>query len=210
MPKFGPPKQSQYDPFNAISSTLSALADPAEAEAEAGTEQVEQAPEVQQPAPIEPVHTASAQTLRPASRRRSQASPAPERDKRVEGSGGVQADGMVEPQPRPAQSKTPADQLLSVTKRVKTTRSEGLKLDHAALRLSARLGVNVDLSKLTRALWEIYLRHEEDIIKQAPNDANWERPSNNDAVGLAELDESIAEVIENALLLASMRQRNRR
>lgn len=213
MPKFGPPKQTGYDPFNAISNSLAALADPSEEDIEQvediAPQPVETQPEPEGEPPRRPL---SAQPLRhevtaPPPRVVS----TPRREVRHEqSSGGAQVHAVVEPRPQPVHPRTPADQLLNVTKRIKTTRNEGTKLDHAALKLSARLGVSVDVSKLTRALWEIYLRYEEDIIKQAPADAQWDRPSNQDAVGLAELDQSIAELIENALLVASMRQRSRR
>jgi hypothetical protein len=97
-----------------------------------------------------------------------------------------------------------------ITKRVKTSMEEAKRLDHAAMRLGAVLGVRVDFSKITRALWEVYLRHEEDILRNVPGDISWDRPSNSDAVGLAELDEQIADLLNDGLMVASRRPRNTR
>jgi hypothetical protein len=97
-----------------------------------------------------------------------------------------------------------------ITKRVKTSAEEAKRLDHAAMRLGAALGVRIDFSKITRALWEVYLRHEEDILRNVPDDLSWGRPSNNDAVGLAELDEQIADLLNDGLMVASRRPRSSR
>lgn len=107
---------------------------------------------------------------------------------------------------RSTKKSTVSDQVaLRVTKRFKTTREEAQRLDQAALRLAATLNTSVDMSKITRALWEVYLQHEEEILRSAPNATTRERPANNDAVGLAEFDEQLATIIGDGLLIASMR-----
>jgi hypothetical protein len=99
---------------------------------------------------------------------------------------------------------------LKTTKRFLTTRDESVQLDSAIARFGARIGIPVDFSKVTRALWEVYLRHEEDILRNVPSGESWIRPANNDAAGLAEMEGRLSTLIEEGLLVASMRPRNRR
>ena len=93
------------------------------------------------------------------------------------------------------------------TKRFLTTRDEATRYEKAAIRLGAELGIRVDFSKLTRALWECYLKHETDILRSVPEGEEWRRPGNNDGVGLAELDEQITELVNEGFLLAGRRLR---
>jgi len=99
--------------------------------------------------------------------------------------------------------------VLRVTKRFKTTKEEAARLDQAAFKLSATLGISVDMSKITRALWEVYLRHEEEILRSMPENMPSKRPANYDAVGLAELDEKLAELVGEGLMMACMRSNRR-
>jgi len=94
---------------------------------------------------------------------------------------------------------------LATTKRFKTTRDEALKVEAAAARLGGQLGLSMDFSKVTRALWDVYLRHEEDILRNIPAGEYWKRPSNSDALGLAELDERVADLINEGFMVASKR-----
>jgi hypothetical protein len=111
----------------------------------------------------------------------------------------------------PTKSKTvSATSALQTTKRFKTTKQEGLELDAAAVKLGAALGVSVDFSKVTRALWDVYLRHQEDILRNVPEGELWERPANNDAAGLAELDQRLADLINEGLMVACRRPQNNR
>lgn len=118
-------------------------------------------------------------------------------------SGGVQATNRDQAKPKTVSSAV----ALRVTKRFKTTKEEGVRLDQASLKLSATLGISVDMSKISRALWEVYLQHEEEILRSMPNDMPNKRPANYDAVGLAELDEMLAELIGEGLMMACMRSR---
>lgn len=93
------------------------------------------------------------------------------------------------------------------TKRFLTTRDEATRYEKAAIRLGAELGIRVDFSKLTRALWECYLKHEKDILRSVPEGEEWRRPGNNDGVGLAELDEQLTELVNEGFLLAGRRLR---
>lgn len=196
MAKFGPPDKAKYDPFSQISTALSALASPATEERDESRGVEERAAEpaarvaVVTP-PSEPAHPAAQSPVR---------APAAQHHQELAGPSGA----------RPSGARNVPDAIaLTTTKRFKTTQSEALKHDQAALRLGARLGISVDFSKLTRALWEIYLQNEDDILKQLQGVGGWKRPANNDPVGLAELDERLAEAIGEGLMVASMRPKNR-
>jgi len=183
MAKFGERDQG-YDPFNQISNSLSALSAPEEETASSPVAERESNGEAERrPRPVE---------VKPSR---------PAEGPRERSSGGVADSGGF-------RQKTVAPSVaLRMTKRFKTTKEEGLRLDQAALRLGAKLGMSVDVSKISRALWEVYLRHEEEILRSAPEDMGVSRPANNDAVGLAEYDERLAELISEGLMMACMRQR---
>ncbi len=93
-------------------------------------------------------------------------------------------------------------------RRFLSTDEEMASWQRAAMRLGASTGARIDFSKMTRALWEIYLRHEDDVIRNVPDGAHWKRPSNADTVGLAELDEQLADLLNEGLMVASRRPRN--
>lgn len=205
MAKLGPKEQGGYDPFNAISDSLSDLAatpasaavatppkpKPAEAEPERPSRPASRAVQPPKPVVVEP----------PA------AEEADIEDEPTRSSGAVQ-------RPLPTPSTKPktvsATSALQTTKRFKTTKQEGLELDAAAVKLGAALGVSVDFSKVTRALWDVYLRHQEDILRNVPEGELWERPANNDAAGLAELDQRLADLINEGLMVACRRPQNNR
>ena len=188
MAKFGPKDKGGFDPFNTISQTLTALAVEEPTPAAQGPDE-----RVRRPIPPEPRQPVGVRPL-----------PGPATVVQDDSGGGEQPN-----RPKPARAVSPAS-ALRTTKRFKTTRGEGLRHDQAAVRLGAKLGISIDFSKLTRALWEVYLRHEEDILRNVPADGTWERPANQDAVGLAELDEQIAKLVEDGFMVASMRPKNRR
>ena len=137
--------------------------------------------------PVKPPAPAKKKT---ASERRSE----PKKKRPAAGGGGEEAKGR-----RAEPSKT--------TKRFLTTREEAALYEKAAMRLGAQLGISVDFSKLTRALWECYLKHEDDIIRNVPEGEEWRRPSNSDGVGLAELDEQLTDLVNEGLLIAGRRLR---
>ena len=205
MAKVGPKEQGGYDPFNAISDSLSDLAaDPAPASVAAPPKPANPKPRRQ----VKPAKTAAPTTPEPVVVETPIQEPAPavaEPPPAVNGGGG---------RPLPTPSTRPktvsAASALQTTKRFKTTKQEGLELDAAAVKLGAALGVSVDFSKVTRALWDVYLRHQEDILRNVPDGVLWERPANNDAAGLAELDERLADLINEGFMVACRRPPNRR
>ncbi|MFI4915100.1 MAG: hypothetical protein ACIAS6_01160 [Phycisphaerales bacterium JB060] len=197
MAKFGGKEDAGYDPFSQISNSLNALkqgSQPSDTEPELDHENGQ--------------NQAAAESETPAASRAAQRiqepkpEPRPRQDTSNGGGGGVSRAGS-----QIAQTPVSPEVALRVTKRFKTSHEEGLRLDQAALRLAAQMGTNVDMSKITRALWDVYLRHEEEILRSIPADQPTRRPANNDAVGLAELDERLADLIGEGLMMACMRQR---
>lgn len=102
----------------------------------------------------------------------------------------------------------PSPNLLTM-KRFKVSGEESHEMEQAALRLAAKLGVKVDFSKITRALWQVYLKHEEDVLRNATNGMTRQRPANDDAIGLAELDEQLARLVNDGLIVAGRRAMSR-
>lgn len=96
------------------------------------------------------------------------------------------------------------------SKRFMATAEESADLDRAAIRLGAALGIRVDFSKLMRALLDVYARHEDDVLRNIPKNTAWERPSNLDPVGLAELEAELTDLIESGLSVALRRPPNAR
>lgn len=192
MAKVGPKEQGGYDPFAAISDSLSDLA---------AAGQTATAP------PINRVKTTTQATpKKPVVVERPQEREARKPEPQPRASGGERSI----PTPQAAPKTVSATSALQTTKRFKTTKREGLDLDAAAVKLGAALGVSVDFSKVTRALWDVYLRHQEDILRNVPEGELWERPANNDAAGLAELDQRLADLINEGLMVACRRPQNNR
>jgi len=72
--------------------------------------------------------------------------------------------------------------------------------------LAGALEISVDFSKITRALWEVYLKHEPDILRNVETvGEDWSRPSNQDAAKLAALDTQLAGLINDGFMVACRR-----
>lgn len=192
MAKQGPIEQADYNPFDAISESLSDLSAPAAVQPPKAAPVKKRAV----PPPAKPVVVNA-----PKPEPDIQADPQPS-------SGAVASNRL--PQTKPAAKTVSSTSALQITKRFKTTRQEGMEIESAAMHLSAALGVSVDFSKVTRALWDVYIRHQEDILRNVPEGEIWERPANNDAAGLAELDQRIADLINEGLMVACRRPNNSR
>ena len=104
--------------------------------------------------------------------------------------------------------KTPSNGDARFAKRFQTTRAEGAQYDAASLRFSAAVGSKIDFSKITRTLWQIYLQHEDDIIRNVADGEELGHPGTSDVVGLALLEEEVVELINRGLMLASRRPQN--
>lgn len=193
MAKFGGKEDSGYDPFNQISSSLSALKE---------TPAINQPTPDPDPEPENEVPPPAASSRERPVERVQEPKPSPVSRPQIGSSGGGVRGRVQQPQP----SVSP-EIALGAVKRFKTTHEEGLRINQAALKLAAHLGTSVDMSKITRALWDVYLRHEDEILRSIDPGQPTRRPANNDAVGLAELDEYLADLISEGLMMASMRQR---
>lgn len=98
------------------------------------------------------------------------------------------------PAPQPAGKGIALEKLTKYNKFL-TTPSEKLELERLAARVSGALGVSVRTSHLIRACLIYLLEAENDIIKVAERFERPKRPSNAEAVALAEFDQLIAELL---------------
>lgn len=103
------------------------------------------------------------------------------------------------PLPEPVQTSKPIT-LEKLTKYNKflTTPTEKLELERLAARISGALGVSVRPSHLIRACLIHLLHAEHAIIRRAERHPPPRRPSNTEAVALAEFDQLIAEILYHA------------
>jgi|GEM_PF-3213210 len=175
-----------YDPFNASNQAFPDL--------DKALGALDETPE-------EPAKTTAPrndQAAKTAARRPEKAPPATKKKVESKKKRSVASGGGEEPKARRLDpTKT--------TKRFLTTREEAARFEKAAMRLGAELGISVDFSKLTRALWECYLKHETDVVRNVTQEEEWRRPANSDGVGLAELDEQLTELVNEGLLIAGRR-----
>jgi hypothetical protein len=79
-----------------------------------------------------------------------------------------------------------------------TTPREKLELERLAARLSGALGVSAKPSQLIRACLIHLLHAEHEIVRHAERQPPLRRPSNTEAVALAEFDQVIAEILSAA------------
>jgi hypothetical protein len=79
-----------------------------------------------------------------------------------------------------------------------TTPREKLELERLAAHVSGALGVSVKASQLIRACLIQLLHAEHDIIRRATQHPEPKRPSNTEAVALAEFDNLLAEILSQA------------
>ena len=79
-----------------------------------------------------------------------------------------------------------------------TTPSEKLELERLAARMSGALGVSVKSSQVIRACLIQLLHSESEIIRMAEKMDPPKRPSNAEAVGLAEFDQILAALLSQA------------
>jgi hypothetical protein len=98
------------------------------------------------------------------------------------------------PQTMPAGKGIALEKLTKYNKFL-TTPTEKLELERLAARISGALGVSVRTSHLIRACLIYLLEAENDIIKVAERFERPKRPSNAEAVALAEFDQLIAELL---------------
>jgi len=79
-----------------------------------------------------------------------------------------------------------------------TTPAEKLELDRLAAHISGALGVSVKSSQLIRACLGLLLRAENEIVRRAERQPLLRRPSNMEAVALAEFDQILGDLLSQA------------
>lgn len=102
--------------------------------------------------------------------------------------------------PAPQRVGKPAIALEKLTAQNKflTTPREKLELDRLAAHLSGALGTSVKPSQIIRACLNLLLRAEYEIMRRAERQPPIKRPSNAEAVALAEFDQMLAEILSYA------------
>ena len=79
-----------------------------------------------------------------------------------------------------------------------TTQTEKFELERLTARVSGALGASVKPSQLIRACLVLLLRAENEVIRRAERQPQVKRPSNTEAVALAEFDQLLAEILSHA------------
>lgn len=110
---------------------------------------------------------------------------------------------------KPAAVRPLAIERLTKYNKFLTTHTEKLELERLAARLSGALGVSVRSSHLIRACLIHLLHAESEIIRRAERQPSPRRPSNTEAVALAEFDHMIAEILSHAFRAAGPVRRRR-
>jgi hypothetical protein len=115
---------------------------------------------------------------------------------------GSQVSAQVVSEPKPelprALSKTLTIEKLTAYNKFLTTPTEKLELDRLAAHVSGALGVSVKSSQLIRACLVLMLRAENQIVRRAEEQPPFKRPSNTEAIALAEFDQLLAEILSHA------------
>jgi hypothetical protein len=110
----------------------------------------------------------------------------------------------VEPEAEPPHRETGAGkgalaiEKLTAQNKFLTTPREKLELDRLAARVSGALGTSVKSSQIIRACLNLVLRAEHEVIRRAERQPPLKRPSNAEAVALAEFDQTLAELLAQA------------
>ena len=97
-----------------------------------------------------------------------------------------------------AGKRTIAVEKLTAQNKFLTTPREKLELDRLAARVSGALGTSVKSSQIIRACLVLVLRAEPEVIRRAERQPPLKRPSNAEAVALAEFDQTLAEILSHA------------
>jgi len=98
---------------------------------------------------------------------------------------------------RPARKGITLEKLTAYNKFL-TTQTEKFELERFTARVSGALGASVKPSQLIRACLVLLLRAENETIRRAERQPRVKRPSNTEAVALAEFDQTLAEILSQA------------
>lgn len=98
------------------------------------------------------------------------------------------------------------NQKLLKTKRFKVSDGEELDIDRAVSRLAGALRLKVNFSHVSRVLWQLYLRHEDEILARVRKHCQQlSRPHNGDGQALAAFEEELVREITLAVVNAPQR-----
>jgi hypothetical protein len=98
---------------------------------------------------------------------------------------------------RPARKGITLEKLTAYNKFL-TTQTEKFEFERLTARVSGALGASVKPSQLIRACLVLLLRAENETIRRAERQPRVKRPSNTEAVALAEFDQTLAEILSHA------------
>jgi hypothetical protein len=98
---------------------------------------------------------------------------------------------------RPARKGITLEKLTAYNKFL-TTQTEKFEFERFTARVSGALGASVKPSQLIRACLVLLLRAENETIRRAERQPRVKRPSNTEAVALAEFDQTLAEILSQA------------
>ena len=98
---------------------------------------------------------------------------------------------------RPARKGITLEKLTAYNKFL-TTQTEKFEFERLTARVSGALGASVKPSQLIRACLVLLLRAENETIRRAERQPRLKRPSNTEAVALAEFDQTLAEILSQA------------
>ena len=87
--------------------------------------------------------------------------------------------------------------------KTRVSRSEAEEMERLTRTLSSYLGTKVNGSEVTRALWSLAIRSQEEFAAVIDRQDRLERPSTGDPLGMAQFEDAIADL----LLLAMKRTR---
>jgi hypothetical protein len=110
----------------------------------------------------------------------------------------VTAQEVPAPEPERREGRGIEVEKLTAYNKFLTTPREKLELDRLAAHVSGALGVSVKSSQLIRACLVLLLRAENEVMRRAERMPRIKRPSNTEAVALAEFDQTLADVLSQA------------
>ena len=112
----------------------------------------------------------------------------------------AEAEGSAEEGVRsPAKLVTRRKRESKVQIKARVSRSEAEEMERLTRTLSSYLGVKVNGSEVTRALWTLAIRSQEEFAAVIDRRGNLERPSNGDPLGMAQFEDVIADLLQTSI-----------
>lgn len=83
--------------------------------------------------------------------------------------------------------------------KARVSKSEAEEMERLTRTLSSYLGAKVNGSHVTRALWTLAIRSQEEFAAVIDRRSPLERPSNGDPLGMAQFEDAIADLLSRAI-----------